>query len=224
MIDELSNKNIAEGTLVFANDQTNGRGQMGNTWLSTPNANLTFSILLMPKWLNPTHQFYITKLVSVTLIQLLNELKNGFEIKWPNDIYFENKKVAGILIENSIQKEKINQSIIGIGLNVNVTNIEFEKATSLRVIMGGEINRELVLTKFCERLEANYLRFKNDFKVFDRLYLENLYRRGEEHAFIIETIGETISGEIIGVSEIGKLKLKIENDLQEFAMKEVRFI
>lgn len=222
ILDVLSNKNIAEGTLVLTNHQTNGRGQMGNTWISAPNDSLTFSILLMPKWLKPTQQYYITKLISVTLIQLLNSVKKGFEIKWPNDIYFENKKVAGVLIENSIQNDKLKQSIIGIGLNVNEKQIDIGNGISLFQILENEVDRVKLLQQFCERLEANYLKFMKDFKVFDRLYLDSLYRRGELHWF--ESGTEKFEGEIIGVSEIGKLKLKSGNDLKEFGIKEVRFL
>jgi len=222
MLDELSTKNIAEGTLILTDNQINGRGQMGNVWQSDANNNLTFSILLSPKWLKPVQQFYITKLVSIALINVLNELKTGFEIKWPNDIYFENKKVAGVLIENFIQYDKINQSVIGIGLNVNQEKFENAKANSLKNIIGADVDKNILLKNICEGLEANYLRFKNDCKIFDRLYLENLYRRGEIHWF--ESDNEKFKAEIIGVNSIGKLKIKTENGLKEFGMKKIRFL
>lgn len=222
LLDVLSSRNIAEGSLVFTDYQFSGRGQQGNTWLVEPNVNLTFSLVLMPKWLKPTEQFYLTKLVSVSLIQLLNSKKNGFEVKWPNDIYFEGKKVAGILIENSIQKSEITQSVIGIGINVNQKDFQIDKADSLINILDSNLDRKKLLEEFCERLEANYLKFKSDFKSFDRLYLDNLYRRGEIHWF--ESNDGKFEAEIIGVSNIGKLKLKIKDELIEYAMKEVVFL
>ena len=176
----------------------------------------------MPKWLRPTHQFYITKLISVTLIQLLNNLKEGFQIKWPNDIYFGNEKVAGILIENGVQKNTIQNSIVGIGLNINQKEFKVKNATSLTNIIVEELALNNLLEEFCERLEANYLKLKRDFKVFDRLYLENLYRRGEVHSF--ENGNGKFEAEIIGVNEIGKLKLNVGSELKEFGLKELMFI
>ena len=223
LLDELSNKNIAEGSLLLTNYQKKGRGQMGNTWFSEPNVNLTFSLVLMPKWIKPAEQFQITKLISMSLIQVLNEnVKKGFEIKWPNDIYFENKKVAGILIENSLNQNSVLSSVIGIGLNVNQREFDFEKASSLINILGDELNRADLLQNFCERLEANYLRLKRDIKMFDRDYLSNMYRRGEKHQFSSE--GYTFEGEIIGVTPIGKIIVKIGEEMKEFGMKEIKFL
>ena len=222
LLDELSSKNIAEGTLICANHQYNGRGQKGNSWLSEPNVNLTFSILLMPKWLKPILQFYLTKLISISLIEVLNQYKDGFTIKWPNDIYFNDNKIAGVLIENNILNNQIKSSIVGVGINVNQQYFNLDNASSLCNIIDKRVDKDELLINFCEQLEANYFKFKKDIKSFDRLYLNFLYRRGEEHYFKVNNT--KFLAEIIGVTELGELMLKFENELKTFKMKEVSFL
>lgn len=222
-LDVLTSSNIAEGTIIYTNNQFSGKGQQGNKWVSEPNKNLTFSMILMPKCLKPTQQFYLNKLVSISIIEILNEnVGNGFEIKWPNDIYYEDKKVGGILIENSITKSSFQQSVIGIGLNVNQENFDGLIATSLSNIKREQLDLKKMLESFCERFEANYLRFMKNPTCFDRMYLDVLYRRGEKHRF--NDNDRDFEGEIIGVDELGKLVLEREGELKKYNLKEIKFI
>lgn len=104
---------------VRTNYQTAGRGQRGNHWESTPNDNLLCSVVLHPTFVSANRSFYISQIVSLSLIKSLEKFSDECSIKWPNDIYWRNKKIAGILIENQFLSNQVNQSIIGVGLNLN---------------------------------------------------------------------------------------------------------
>jgi len=115
------NETLPELSVVMARKQTKGRGQLGNSWESEAGKNLTFSILIKPLFIQIHQQFCITQLVTLALMDILKPLYNNVSIKWPNDIYADNKKMGGILIENNIKGNNINESFIGIGLNLNQT-------------------------------------------------------------------------------------------------------
>src|ERR1035437_6675835 len=118
----LGEKTLFEGTVVITNRQEMGRGQRGTTWESEPNKNLTLSILLHPTFLRPDEQFQLNKAISLGVAGFVVgvlQVDVDVKIKWPNDIYIRNKKVAGILIENSVSGNNLQHSIIGIGINVN---------------------------------------------------------------------------------------------------------
>src|SRR5262249_40524297 len=116
---ELASKSaLPEGTVVITSNQYAGRGQRGNEWNSEPGMNLTFSVLLKPSSLSVKNQFFLTIIASLSVFDFLKEKQVGdLKIKWPNDILVYKKKICGMLIENSILGETINQSIIGVGLN-----------------------------------------------------------------------------------------------------------
>lgn len=222
-VDVLSAKNIAEGTIIYTDSQRKGKGQKGNLWITEPKKNLTISLILMPKWLNTRLQFYLTKLVSVVLVDFLNEnIQKGFKIKWPNDIYFDHKKVGGILIENVIRKSIWQYSVIGIGLNVNQDSFSIKNAISLSNITNKEYVLIELLEKICEKFEANYLKFIRNYKILDRGYLDLLYRRGDIVPY--RDADKIINAELIGVTEIGKLVLKVDDEIKTYGLKEIEFI
>jgi len=222
-LDVLNSKNIAEGTLICTNNQTKGRGQQGNSWISEPNQNLIFSLILMPKWLKPNQQFYLTKIISIVIVDLLNkEIQNGFEIKWPNDIYYQDKKVGGILIENTINKQTLQNSIIGVGLNVNQKSFSLPQATSLATIAGKNFDFQILLEKISQSFEAKYLQLKQNVKTLDRHYLDLLYKRGDISWY--EDKDGRFQAELIGVTEIGKLVLKVKETLKTYDLKEIKFV
>jgi BirA family biotin operon repressor/biotin-[acetyl-CoA-carboxylase] ligase len=110
---------LPEGFVLRTDFQSAGKGQPGNSWESEKGKNLLFSVLLYPQHIAIDQQFILSQLVSVAILRTLNSFCAGFSIKWPNDIYFGDKKIGGILIENSLQGSKLNTSIVGIGLNIN---------------------------------------------------------------------------------------------------------
>ncbi len=183
---QLLSSQPAEGTVVRAAYQSAGRGQQSNVWLSQANANLTFSLILHPKFLAPQRAFALNKVVSLALHQCIQELlpDRTVSVKWPNDILVDGKKVAGILIENHLDQHGIKASIVGIGLNVNQVNFPDElsgKASSLSLEAGRQFDLDAVFTSLLEHLESLYLQLlSGKTERLDFGYLQALYGYGEQ--------------------------------------------
>ncbi|MDR0955350.1 MAG: biotin--[acetyl-CoA-carboxylase] ligase [Rikenellaceae bacterium] len=152
--DHAARPEYSAASLVWAEEQTQGRGQRGNSWSSRGGENLTFSLVVHPENLRAEHQFYLSKAVSVALVEALAAFSLTATVKWPNDIYIGDRKVAGILIENDLQGARITKSIIGIGLNVN--QLLFDPAlpnpVSMRTVADRPFDRIEVLEQVIERL------------------------------------------------------------------------
>jgi birA, biotin-[acetyl-CoA-carboxylase] ligase region len=221
---ELSQKaTVVEGTVVITHHQTKGRGQRGNGWETAAGMNLTFSLLLHPSFLDVAHQFFLTKVISLALIDFLTDvLRKECLIKWPNDIMVEEKKICGILIENNLSSNRISQSVVGIGLNVNQTSFQISTATSMALASSHSFNLNTQLSLLLEKIEGRYLQLRaGKFQELKEAYHQNLYWRGEIHQF--ETRGEIFSGEIKGVDDLGKLIVHNGSD-RVFDLKEIRFV
>ncbi|MGZ4156825.1 MAG: biotin--[acetyl-CoA-carboxylase] ligase, partial [Bacteroidia bacterium] len=203
----------------------------GNTWESEPNKNVALSLILRPVFLKPDRQFLLTKIISSAVADLMAELLGStnkteeISIKWPNDIYINNKKIAGILIENNLRENVIQSTVVGIGINVNqqtfTSNIN---ATSLCLLTNNEFDPMFVIERLCEFIEARYLQLKaNKLDIIEPDYLKRLYRLNEWANF--STAQEQFEGKIIGVSEIGKLQVELKSsEIKEFELKEIKFI
>lgn len=214
---------VSEGTTIIAKNQLHGRGQMGSSWESNPSQNLTFSVIISPKML-VVEQFQISKIVALALVGFLNQLgiKNT-SIKWPNDIYIKEKKIAGILIENILKNNKIEHTIVGIGLNVNQVDFTTKNATSLQLITSQVYDLNILLANFLELLERNYFLLKsNQHEVINEVYLKNLLGFQKERKFSTST--EQFKAIIIGVSSMGKLQLQKDEQLMEMDIKEITFL
>jgi len=231
---------VFEGTVVLTNNQEQGRGQRGATWESEPNKNLTLSILLHPIFLRPNEQFQLNKAVSLGVADFVSSIlslstsvnadsyRKGEErvrIKWPNDIYIGDKKVAGILIENFVSGDKLQQSIIGIGLNVNQVKFsaKLPNPTSLKIVAEKEFDLGECLAQLCSWVEKRYLELRtNHLSRIDNDYLQNLYRIGEWANYNCK--GEIIKARITGITKVGKLILETEKrNILECDFKEVVF-
>ncbi|HWB64618.1 MAG TPA: biotin--[acetyl-CoA-carboxylase] ligase, partial [Chitinophagales bacterium] len=215
-----------EGTAILAAAQFAGRGQMGNTWQSEPGQNLTTSFILRPGFLEADKQFFLNMAIALAVKDFCEYiLSDEIKIKWPNDIYHHNKKLSGILIENTIQGSKISASVAGIGINVNQE--EFDPAlpnpVSLKTIAGRAFNVRALFDEFCPFLEKYYLQLKQmHFNFLDKAYTEALYRYQQTHEF---KKGEQVfKGEINGVSKEGKLIIHSGNKELRFGFKEVEFL
>lgn len=143
--------------LIVSDNQTDGRGQRGNSWESKPGDNLTFSLVVYPTWLAPAHQFELSMLVSIGIVNALRPYLDSpawLRIKWPNDIYFGDRKLAGILLENSIANSSIERSVIGIGLNVNQKAFKSDAPNPISMVhaTGLELDREELLRKTVESI------------------------------------------------------------------------
>ena len=216
-------------TLVTAEFQSAGRGADTNRWESERAKNLLFSLRLMPKSLPARRMFAISEVAALAVRDALNASAPGFCIKWPNDVYYEDSKVAGILIENDLQGAKIRCSTIGIGINVNQRRFlsDAPNPRSLADIVGRDIERHLVLERFMERV-MHYMKSLDEGKddVLDALhehYKEGLYRMGEEHKFIDDT--GMFCATIVDVEQSGHLILQdTEGTRRRYEFKQLKYI
>ena len=231
LADLCNEKNLTEGTAVITNAQEQGRGQRGTYWESEAGKNLTLSIFLKPTFLKPDEQFSLSKAISLGVLDFVASINNQQstihypKVKWPNDIYIGTKKIAGILIENSVNGNSISHSIVGIGINVNQENfsVELPNPTSLKLETGKEFDLEESLEQLCSCIEKRYLQLRNRPKEIDADYMENLYRFNEWASYVYQ--GKKLKAKIAGVTKIGKLVLEkeVEKNL-ECDFKEVEFI
>jgi BirA family transcriptional regulator, biotin operon repressor / biotin---[acetyl-CoA-carboxylase] ligase len=218
-----------EGTIIYTFEQKSGRGQRGNFWHSEPNKNVALSLILYPSFLPVNDQFLLTKMVSLAVADLMAEMlpgqASGVKIKWPNDIYVNDKKIAGILIENGIAQNIIQSSVIGIGLNINQVDFpEGLNACSLKLISGKEFRLQEVIEALCGFIEGRYLQMKaNKHELSSNDYLRRLYRLNEWSNYSL--FNEITEGRIKGVSASGKLQLELRSsEIKEFDLKEISFL
>lgn len=224
--DLIARSDPAEGTLVVTDYQTAGRGQRGNTWEALPGQNLTFSLILKPTFLRATDQFWLNIAVSLGITDTLQPLLgDALRIKWPNDIYAGDRKLGGILIENTLHGHHLAWSVIGIGLNVNQTEFAHPTATSVQeqVPLPNGYDLPGVLGSCCERMEQRYLQLRSGQR--DNLksnYLQLLYRYQAAHQF--ESSGRIFKGTIVGVDPSGRLAIAEAGQVRHFGFKEVAFL
>jgi BirA family biotin operon repressor/biotin-[acetyl-CoA-carboxylase] ligase len=222
---ELSQKTgTLDGTVVITDRQTAGKGQRGNVWETEAGKNLTFSVILKPSFVAVRDQFNLTIMVSLAVHTILTKLLGAtVKIKWPNDILVNDKKICGILIENSVSGDKIQNSIIGIGLNVNQDAFPLMTATSMKLISGKLFDANTVFAMLLEELESYYLQLRSG--MVDELmnrYLSNLYWINETHVFRVND--EEMTGMIQGVDRVGRLNVKHENGYRFYDLKEISFV
>ena len=209
--------------MVITNRQFLGRGQRGNTWETEDGANLTFSIILYPKFLTPVTQFMLSKAVSLAVVDTLTSLGiPDAMIKWPNDIIILGRKICGILIESSVRGAELSQSVVGIGLNVNQVVFKTPNATSLAQATGRRHDLNDVLASLLTLIEGRYLQLRNNPGSLSKSYLDLLYWRNAPHMF--ETAGKTFFGTIEDVDESGRLCVSSSGNLVRFGIKEIAYI
>jgi len=222
----ICNEDVADYTIVATEYQTNGRGQMGTTWDSDKGKNLIFSMFKDLSIHVVEFPFYISMAISLAIFKTLKTLSiPDLSIKWPNDILSADKKICGILIENVI-KNKLNSTIIGIGVNVNQTEfINLPQASSLKNITGVHYNLDEILhgiikhTKTYSKLlqEGKYDAVKNEYEA-------NLFRKDKPSTFK-NAEGELFSGFVKGVTKYGKLMVILEDEVvKKFDLKEVELL
>ena len=216
-----------EGSMVMADFQTEGRGQAGNSWFSGRGNNLLFSFLIYPHFVLVKEQFIISRIVSLALKKTLDRFTPNITIKWPNDIYWNDKKIAGMLIENSLTGSQIDYSIVGIGLNVNEEQFhdELHNPVSLKQITGHSYNRDNLLNDFHEEFFVLYRRVQDgETGLIEKEYMNQLYRIDNYYWF--EDQNERFRAKIENVLPCGHLVLESHLDKQEriYAFKEVSFI
>ncbi|HYF69223.1 MAG TPA: biotin--[acetyl-CoA-carboxylase] ligase [Ohtaekwangia sp.] len=213
-----------EGTVIITDNQTAGRGQRGNSWLTEPAKNLTFSFMIRPSFLTVKEQFYLTIFVSLGIYDYVTEKTDKkVHIKWPNDILVDDRKICGVLIENQLSGNRLETTVIGIGLNINQQQFDAGTPTSLSMITHQRYLLSDELNLLLQKLERRYLQLKE--RKLDRLkddYLNALYRIGEDHTFVIAA-GEA-KGRITGIDELGRLSVMFDEQRKSFDVKEIKFV
>ncbi len=227
----LKDVKLPEGTVISTDNQTKGKGQRGNIWVAEPAANITCSVILYPKFLNASDHFFLSKVISLaihaTLAELLDSGNYDIKIKWPNDILVNNKKICGTLIENSFRQDKLQESVIGIGLNVNQEDFGelSEKATSLKLLSDKGFDKATVLKRLLKHIEVQYLQLKQGKEtVIHENYLKHLLLFGENSKFKDLKNDQELKGKIVDVLSNGHLVIETAKKVRkEFDMKEIGF-
>lgn len=223
----MQSKTLNDFTVVVVKNQLKGRGQMGTTWQSEAGKNLTFSTLKNFESFKVIHQFNLNICISLAICDVLRELSiPNLQVKWPNDIMSGSSKICGILIENVLKGQLVQNSIIGIGLNVNQTYYEnLEKVASLKSLTGRYFDLDELLYKLLERLKLYLIGIEG--KSVSQLlpsYLELLFRKDKPSTFK-NMEGQLFLGFIRGISPDGKLVLELEDNIfKEFGLKEVSLL
>jgi BirA family biotin operon repressor/biotin-[acetyl-CoA-carboxylase] ligase len=218
---------LPEGTVIMADDQFAGRGMQENVWKAEPGKNLTISLLLKPSFLTLNKQFLLNMAISIAINNTLSAfLPKGLSVKWPNDIYYNDVKLGGVLIENAITGDRIKNTVVGIGINVNQSLFPAElaqKATSLYQILQENVNLQVLLADLCSQIEALYLQLKgNRGDMIRKAYVDRLYKI--HTSALYRQNGEVFEGTITGVSDLGLLNINKGGKLVQFNFKEIEFI
>ncbi|MDA8956176.1 biotin--[acetyl-CoA-carboxylase] ligase [Flavobacteriales bacterium] len=222
--ENLNNISFFEGIVVVADTQTQGRGQGDNLWHSKLGDNLLFSVLLQPKC-DLIYQFYLNQFVAVSICQTLKLFGLDCHIKWPNDILVDDKKIAGILIENKIQGRMLHSSIVGVGLNINQSKFpdQLVNPTSMNLLLKELIDKELVLKALIVQIEKHYFQFKrNELVSINDSYQSLLYKRNEKALFRIN--GNRVEAFVKEVNKQGEIVLEINKELKSFSNSEIKMI
>ncbi|GHT71653.1 biotin--[acetyl-CoA-carboxylase] ligase [Bacteroidia bacterium] len=216
---------LEEGTVLVAENQTSGKGQAGNHWESEPGKNLLFSMLIYPDFLDLKQHFLLSELTANSIKQVLDKYIDHVTIKWPNDIYYQDKKISGILIENNIVENVIRQSVIGIGVNVNQETfaVETPNAVSLKQILEAGIDLDLLLTEITNQLLSDYNKLKNkEWDDIKQYYHDSLYRKSGMYVFFDKN-GQ-FTARIDSVADDGILSLVTETgEIRRYLFKEVSY-
>ena len=215
-----------ELTLVTAEFQTAGRGAGTNTWESERSQNLLFSLISYPLRLQASQMFALSEVTALAIRDALCSYTEGFQIKWPNDVYHGDKKIVGMLIENDLRGKWVRRSTIGVGVDVNQTRFlsDAPNPISLAQILGKETDREQVLECILHQFNYYYgMMEREQFTELHNLYMQHLYRRNAMHTYADAT--GTFQAQIIDVEPTGHLVLECRNGEQRrYDFKEVQFI
>lgn len=212
--------------------QTAGRGQKGNSWESEKSKNLLFSILLHPVYVQPSKQFCISEAIALAVVKSLKEIvaeesvAKDFSVKWPNDIYWKNKKIAGILIENELFGPTIRDCIVGVGININQQNFisDAPNPVSLYNILGVNTNVEEVLDTIIKQFVANVSMIENgQTALLHNEYMDSLFRRKGIYPY--RDADSEFMATIKDVREDGRLILTDSDDKERiYEFKEVAIV
>ncbi len=215
-----------EALRLISDEKAHGRGTGENSWESEPGKNLTISVILQPHFLEPSQQFALTEMISLALFDAV-ERRLGHDplrIKWPNDLYFNNKKLAGVLVQNRIKASQLDFSVIGIGLNVNQKKFFSDAPNPASLIHFSKKEESLfgLLNEILKQLGYYYEKIKTDIKSLEGLYLQKLYRMSEWAEYSDEA--GIFTAKITGIDRYGRLLMTDrQGNPRVYGFKEVKF-
>jgi len=211
-------ENYEDGTVIFAESQTAGKGRKNRKWISHKGLGLYFTIVLKPD-IEVNYLSHFSLLFNYSVFKLLKNYVNGeIKIKWPNDIYLNGKKIAGFLIESSIENNSISKLIVGVGINVNQSIKDFEEdikevAASLKIEDGKTFSRKKIFLDILKQIEKDYLKFIKEKHLDIKKIEENLLWLNQD-VMILEDGKPILSGKLISLNEDGSLMLKTDEGLK----------
>lgn len=226
-IELLSKSNPSEGTAIYALDQFDGRGQIGRKWQSEDGQNVSVSIILYPKFLLASDQFSLNMLISLAVKETIEHfIEQKATIKWPNDIYVKDRKIAGILIQNLLSGKYLKSSVLGIGINVNQSQFDplIPNPTSLITETQKSFNILDVMAILFENLNKYYKPLLDG--QMDSLFHEyhmSLYRRNVKSQFRDES-GNPFEGTILRINSNGAIVIEVGNEMRVFNFRELSFV
>lgn len=214
---------LVSGTVILADEQFAGRGQRDAQWHSNPAENLTISFFLGDVNLSVERQFVLTQLVAVGLVHFFEKEDIEAVIKWPNDIYVGNRKIAGVLIENQLRGDIVRSAIVGIGINVNQKGFDGLRATSIFNETGAFSSITEQMFSLIHSMNETFSRFSTDFSDLKAIYEKGLYKKGISANF--EDANGTFKGVIQGTTDRGELIVVQENNEEHhYSLKEISFM
>lgn len=230
LVQQCDTQKVDEYTTVCADFQTAGKGQRGNRWESERGKNLMFSLVLYPTFLEAHRQFLLSQIAALSVKEELDRWTTGISIKWPNDIYWQEKKICGLLIENELAGRDIARCIIGIGLNINqeIFRSDAPNPVSLKQITGQEHDRKLILSGIVKRLQTYYQELKGteaEQAIADitTRYDQALFRRKGWHLY--EDQQGVFKARLLRVEEDGRFMLQDEEGKERgYLFKEVQYV
>jgi BirA family biotin operon repressor/biotin-[acetyl-CoA-carboxylase] ligase len=219
-------QDVENFTIVTAENQTKGKGQIGSEWDSEMGKNLTMSVFIKD-YLSDVNQIFVLNIgVALAVVKALDTFNiPNLKIKWPNDIMSDNFKIAGILIENSLKSDGAINSVVGLGLNVNqIDFVNLPKASSLAVICDAQFDKQKIMSEIIEKIKENIDLMNQDPESLWLEYTNRLFKKGTPMPFKDKS-NKNFMGIIQGVSSYGKLNVLLEDDsVSEFNIKEIQML
>lgn len=223
----LSKSKPSEGAVISAVHQTAGRGQIGSSWEAEAGLNITLSVILYPSFLPARRQFLLTQAAALSVRDLITRYtEKPVKVKWPNDIYIGNGKVAGVLIQTTLNRKGFQNCVVGVGANVNqrVFSPLLPNPTSLSLETGQAYALPSLIEVFCHALEQRYLQLKSGrWNDIAEEYLRHLYGIGQQ-AVYERPGGEQFTGEVRGVNEFGQLIIRHNGEEEAFHLKQIKMV
>lgn len=213
----------AEGLMLVTERQTEGRGQLDAEWESQAGANILSSVLFSPANLLVANQVYLNMAVCLAVYDTVSSFCRGTKIKWPNDVYINRRKVAGILIENNLQGNLLKHAIVGIGLNVNQKQFSNTKATSLHAEAQITFDKDDVLQELVDALAKRYAQLQ--LRQFERIKSDyHQHLMGIHEICTFKTASEVFDAIVLGVDEDGRLMLRRQNRIERYQVKQISLL